>query len=867
MQELPSNLGLVSCQGTIFKKWSGEEGGEIPPLFQHPAIPRILACLYMETAVRTTPELDRLLAAAEKKLAELDAGRAAILQEIEQLKQERHLAGHNRMIQSVGDQGVSVTNESAAEVKIALFRNLFRGREDVYPRRFESSNTGKVGYHPACRNEWIRPLCKKPKIKCGECSNREFLPVTDQVIRNHLLGGDPLSRSKRDFTVGVYPLLLDETCWFVAADFDKSSWTEDIGSALEVCKLHNVPAAVERSRSGTGGHLWIFFSSPIPAALARQMGSFILTEAMEKRPEIGLDSYDRFFPNQDTMPKGGFGNLIALPLQRKPRENGNSLFVDETFRPYADQWAFLSSVRRMDRSEVEAVVSEAIGRGRVIGVRMIAVDEEDDEPWAAPPSRRRNEPPIPGPLPEKLALVLGNQIYIAKEDLSPALRNRLIRLAAFQNPAFYKAQAMRLPIFQLPRVISCCEDFSKHIGIPRGCLDDVIDFLKSLGVEAVLIDERFCGVPIDMRFHGVLKPDQQLATDRLLAHDIGVLSAPTAFGKTVIAASLIAKRKVNTLVLVHRRQLLDQWISRLSTLLGLSPGQIGQIGGGKRKAAGAVDVAIIQSLFRKGVVDDLIGEYGHLVVDECHHLSAKSFETVARQSRARYVTGLSATVTRKDGHHPIIFMQCGPIRYHVDERQQALERPFKHRVLVRKTAFTLPDIFRFRDELAIHELYSALISDDQRNKMIVEDVLEAVELGRCPVVLTERKEHLSLLVDRLSPRVSNVIVLKGGMGRKERKITTDRLMEISDHEARVIIATGRYLGEGFDDARLDTLFLALPVSWRGVLAQYAGRLHRLHENKKEVIVYDYADLNVPMLAKMYDRRRLGYRRIGYVVEE
>src|SRR5208337_3140579 len=326
----------------------------------------------MESAVRTTPELDRLLAAAEKELAEIDARRATILQQVERLKQERDLADHTRVLQSVGHQAASITNESAAEVKIALFQSLFRGREDVYPRRFESSKTGKVGYHPACRNEWIRPLCKKPKIKCGECSNREFLPVTDEVIRNHLLGTDPQSRSKRDFTVGVYPLLLDETCRFIAADFDKSEWIEDIESVLEVCKSHNIPAAVERSRSGNGGHLWIFFSSPIPAALARQMGSFILTEAMEKRPEIGLDSYDRFFPNQDTMPKGGFGNLIALPLQRKPRENGNSLFVDETFRPYADQWAFLSSVRCMDRSEVEAMVFEAIDHGRVIGVRMVA---------------------------------------------------------------------------------------------------------------------------------------------------------------------------------------------------------------------------------------------------------------------------------------------------------------------------------------------------------------------------------------------------------------------------------------------------------------------------------------------------------------
>ncbi|MGA2400953.1 MAG: DEAD/DEAH box helicase family protein [Syntrophobacteraceae bacterium] len=811
--------------------------------------------------------MDKLLTAAEQELAKLDVRRAEILQQIQQLKLERDSASRSFPDQPPGSRIAAVTNESDPEEKIGLFQRLFRGREDVYPRRFESAKTGKTGYQPACHNEWIRPFCKKPKIRCGECINREFLPVTDEVIRNHLRGTDRGDKSRKDFTIGVYPLLPDETCWFLAVDFDKKSWMEDIGAVLEVCKSFDVPAAVERSRSGNGGHLWIFFSSPVPAAPARQIGSFILTEAMETRPEIGLDSYDRFFPNQDTMPKGGLGNLIALPLQRNPRENGNSMFVDEHFRPYADQWAFLSSVRRMDRSEVEKIVFGAVDRGRVIGVRTVPIDEEDEEPWTAPPSKRRKEPPIQGPLPEKLNLILGNQIYIENKDLTPALRNRLIRLAAFQNPAFYKAQAMRLPTFQLPRIICCCEDFSQHIGIPRGCLEEVVDFLKSFGVEPAFVDERFCGTPVDLKFQGVLKPDQQVAANSLLAHDTGVLSAPTAFGKTVVAAHLIAERKVNALVLVHRRQLLDQWVSRLSALLGLSSGQIGQIGGGKRKDSGVVDVAIIQSLFRNGVVDDLIGEYGHLIVDECHHVSAKSFETVARQCKARYVTGLSATVTRKDGHHPIILMQCGPIRYHVDERRQAVERPFKHRVIVRKTGFSLPGVLQSGDDLAIHELYSALVSDEQRTELIVQDILGAVESGRCPVVLTERKEHLSILLDRLARRISNVIVLKGGMGRKERKLAADKLTGISGNEPRVIIATGRYLGEGFDDARLDTLFLALPVSWRGVLAQYAGRLHRLHESKKEVIVYDYADLSVPMLAKMYGRRRLGYRRIGYVIEE
>lgn len=814
----------------------------------------------------TVEKIDCLLAEAEAELARLDSKRRAILGHIEALKHQKDSLLARPIQADTGPIAAPVTTQSPSGDKVALFMSLFRGRQDVYPRRFESKRTGKSGYQPVCRNEWIRGRCGKPKIKCVNCRHREFLPVTEDVIRNHLKGCDLQEGAQRDFTIGVYPLLSDETCWFIAADFDKTSWIEDASAFLRTCESYGVPAALERSRSGNGGHVWIFFSEPIPAVLARQLGSFMLTETMERRPEIGLDSYDRFFPSQDTMPTGGFGNLIALPLQKKPRESGHSLFLDESFDLYADQWAFLSTVRRLARRDVEALAGEAIRRGRVVGVRMVVTDEDDDEPWTAPPSRRPKEQPIHGPLPESLDVVLGNQIYVPKESLPPALRNRVIRLAAFQNPEFYKAQAMRFPTFDKPRIISCCEDFPMHIGLPRGCLEELVALMQSLDIETKITDERCAGTRIDVLFKGALMPEQEKAAESMLAHKSGILAATTAFGKTVVACYMIAQRAVNTLVLVHRRQLLDQWIARIQQFLGLEAKKIGQIGGGKRNPTLKIDVAIIQSLSKKGIVDDIVDKYGHLVVDECHHISARSFEIVARQSKARFVTGLSATVTRKDGHHPIILMNCGPIRHRVDHRKQAASRPFDHRVITRSTNFKLPQPLLAREAPAIQEIYSALVVDENRNNMIIQDVLRVLAERRSPVLLTERREHLDLLSSRIAPLISNMIVLRGGLGKKQRQILLDKIARIPDDEERIILATGRYLGEGFDDARLDTLFLTLPVSWRGTLAQYAGRLHRLHEAKKEVIIYDYADLDVPMLAKMYDRRRSGYRAIGYEID-
>ena len=762
-------------------------------------------------------------------------------------------------------QHVEVNNISPPEEKIVLFRSLFRGRDDVYPRRFENRKTGKSGYSPVCANEWVRGICENPRIKCADCPHQRFLPVTDDAVRCHLSGQDDHGR---DFVMGVYPMLRDETCFFLAADFDKTNWKEDATAILETCERLHLPAALERSRSGNGGHVWIFFDQPVAASLARKLGAHILTETMEHRPDIGLDSYDRFFPNQDTMPQGGFGNLIALPLQKRPREAGNSVFVTEELNPHEDQWKFLSSIRRITRPEVEEMVRCAEAKGHVVGVRLVAQGEdgEDESLWTAPWLRWRAAAPIPGSLPEKLELVLGNEIFIAKESLSPQLRNRLIRLAAFQNPEFYKAQAMRLPTYDKPRVVACANDYAKHIGLPRGCFDDLCKLLSDLDIKFTVQDERELGTPLLMTFQGELRHDQKIAAEAMLAHDTGVLSATTAFGKTVIAAWLIAKRAVNTLVLVHRRQLQEQWIDRLSTFLGIPARDIGRVGGGRKKPTGVIDVAVIQSMVRKGLVNDSVGNYGQVIVDECHHLSAYSFELVVRKAKAKFVTGLSATVTRKDGHHPIVFMQCGPVRHRVNPKEQAAARPFQHIVVVRPTDFRPlrpadPDM-----RIQFQELYRELISDEQRNQMICGEVIQVVRDGRSQLVLTERNDHLDSLANRLTPEVRHLIIMRGGMSRKQLQTVKAQMTAVPANEGRVALATGRYIGEGFDDGRLDTLFLTLPVSWHGTIAQYVGRLHRLYDGKREVRVYDYADLNIPMLSRMFDRRCRGYEAVGYTIQ-
>jgi hypothetical protein len=500
-------------------------------------------------------EIEESLRNAENALLRLQEQKEFLLDQIASLKREKEFLLNSgvaeRPVQYPSD---SIGMQSEEQSKISLFRSFFRGREDVYPKRFESRSTGKSGYQPDCKNQWIKGICEKPKIKCGHCDRREFIPVSDEVIRKHLMGTDA---SGRDFTMGVHPLLPDDTCWFLAVDFDESGWLGDAQAYRETCEQHGIPASLERSRSGNGAHVWIFFCETLPAKLARSLGSHLLTATIERRSGITLKSYDRFFPNQDTLPKQGFGNLIALPLQRKPREKGNSVFLDVQLQPYRDQWAYLSSIRRLSRNDLERLVKDLFCCHQELGVCSSFVKIADEEPWTQDRFTGLKTPEVPGPLPEKLNVTLANQLYILKNQLSSSLYNRLVRIAAFPNPAFYKAQAMRLSTYDKPRIVSCARDYPEYVALPRGCLQELLDLLHELGVLLCADDKRTNGKSLSVQFHGELNKLQMKAAEDLLKQETGVLVAPTAFGKTVVAAWLIANRKVSTLILVHTRQLMD----------------------------------------------------------------------------------------------------------------------------------------------------------------------------------------------------------------------------------------------------------------------------------------------------------------------
>lgn len=759
----------------------------------------------------------------------------------------------------------SLTNTSDSDLKIKLFMSLFRGRDDVYAKLWVNKNKTKKGYSPVCLNQWKVGVCGKPKTPCKKCSNQLYAALDEQAVESHLRG---------NIVAGVYPMLPDETCRFLAMDFDEEDWQKDISMVRVVCTEFDIPITVERSRSGNGGHAWFFFENKIPAATARKFGAALLTASMNRRHEIRFKSYDRLFPSQDTMPRGGLGNLIALPFQKSARRRNNSVFVDANFEPHGDQWAYLSSIRKLSEDRVEHLIQELCG-GRVLGV--LKVDEEEPrKPWkTAEVSLQKSD------FPERLRIVKSNMLYIPKTSISQRALNRLKRLASFKNPMFYKQQAMHLSTRGFDRVISCAEEIGDYLGLPRGCEKDLCAELETLGVHVTLVDRTNRGEQIDIEFKGSLRDEQPRALEHLLRHDIGILSGTTAFGKTVVAIKLIAERRVNTLILVNKVSLLSQWKNRLSEFLivneplrettdveGKKRGRkkkrsvVGQLGGGKNALNGIVDVATMQSIGRIGEVKDCVKNYGMIIADECHHASAFNYGNILKTADARYICGLTATPTRKDGHHPILYMHCGPIRYRDDAKKQAENRPFDHYVIPRFTALRAPLDCDEKD-VSIQDLYSEIVDAGFRNEQIVEDVIDAHRRGGNCLVLTLRTAHVELLSKRLRDENLDVVTLTGGMGAKATREAFHRITDTPVEKNLLIVATGAFIGEGFDEPRLDSLFLAMPISWKGLLQQYAGRLHRLFEKKKEVCIYDYVDIHVKMLERMYQKRLSGYASMGY----
>ncbi|HGF2309106.1 TPA: DEAD/DEAH box helicase family protein [Escherichia coli] len=726
--------------------------------------------------------------------------------------------------------------------KVALFRRLFRGRDDVWALRWESKTSGKSGYSPACANEWQLGICGKPRIKCGDCAHRQLIPVSDLVIYHHLAG---------THTAGMYPLLEDDSCYFLAVDFDEAEWQKDASAFMRSCDELGVPAALEISRSRQGAHVWIFFASRVSAREARRLGTAIISYTCSRTRQLRLGSYDRLFPNQDTMPKGGFGNLIALPLQKRPRELGGSVFVDVNLQPYPDQWAFLVSVIPMNVQDIEPTILRATGSIHPLDVNFI--NEEDlGTPWEEKKSSGNR---LNIAVTEPLIITLANQIYFEKAQLPQALVNRLIRLAAFPNPEFYKAQAMRMSVWNKPRVIGCAENYPQHIALPRGCLDSALSFLRYNNIAAELIDKRFAGTECNAVFTGNLRAEQEEAVSALLRYDTGVLCAPTAFGKTVTAAAVIARRKVNTLILVHRTELLKQWQERLAVFLQVGD-SIGIIGGGKHKPCGNIDIAVVQSISRHGEVEPLVRNYGQIIVDECHHIGAVSFSAILKETNARYLLALTATPIRRDGLHPIIFMYCGAIRHTAARPKESLHNL---EVLTRSrfTSGHLPSDARIQD------IFREIALDHDRTVAIAEEAMKAFGQGRKVLVLTERTDHLDDIASVMNTLKLSPFVLHSRLSKKKRTMLISGLNALPPDSPRILLSTGRLIGEGFDHPPLDTLILAMPVSWKGTLQQYAGRLHREHTGKSDVRIIDFVDTAYPVLLRMWDKRQRGYKAMGY----
>lgn len=777
-----------------------------------------------------------------------------------------------------------VTSENSSKDKVSLFKSLFRGREDVYAHGY-TNKKGGIGYSPTCVNEkskrcprWTRA---NPKTKCVDCSAREFVPVNDRAIIEHFRG----AHEDLSDVMGLYVLTPDCKTWMLVADFDKDGWRRETSLYRDACRQFGLFPAVERSRSGNGAHVWLFFEEPIDAELARNLGCMLITYAMAQAADMNFESYDRLFPAQSTIVQGGLGNLIALPFQGQALRRSNSVFVDDDFAEFPDQWRFLSSVSKVSPQKVREIVDSAADGP--LGQLAFATSpscgvKESIRCFSVVNSDQANLTAAKG-LPKVLSVTKSNMLYVEKQVLSQAMQNRVRRLAAFGNPEFYRAQAMHQSVYGKHRIVWCGDEDEQSIMLPRGCEQKLVSLLNECGCTCCFDDKRNQGEPIEAEFSGVLRERQRMAADALLRQEDGILMAPTGFGKTVIGAYVIGKLKMRTLIIVPKTSLVEQWAERLGQFLSIEDHRpplltksgklsrkkrpvIGRIGGGKSAPSGIVDIATFQSLSSKdenGIphAKPIVKNYDLVICDECHYGAAPNMELVMKSVNARRVYGLSATPKRSDGLERIIYMHCGPIRHRVDPKEQAAEQGFKRILQPRFTRVRLPSL---EPGSSFNQVVDALCKHDARNDMIAEDASGAVRAGRTPLVVTKRKEHVADLAGRLEKAGIQTYVLTGEGTSREKRERIERVRN-AVRTSYAIVATGSYIGEGFDIPQLDTLLLASPYSWEGVVTQYSGRLHRENEGKSDVIVYDYVDASVPMLERMYKRRLKTYAKLGYEV--
>lgn len=728
--------------------------------------------------------------------------------------------------------------------------NYFKGRNDVYPYLSIDKNNPNIKYYiPACTNEWKNGVCNKTMgKKCKTCQYRENKPISKETIYKHMYGNYP---------IGIYPLLENDTCFFLSLDFDDKDSKKDIKSDVlafaSVCDKYEVPIAIERSRSGNGIHIWMFFDTNIKAITARKLGSLLLSKTMEIS-NISISSFDRMFPNQDTLPKGGYGNLIALPFQNEPSKYGNTLFIDRNFILIKNQMQYLSSIHKLTEIEVFEKIKQLSNETIDISHEIIDMQNE---------VKLKSKNNID--YPKSIKVILKDMVYIDKANLDGVVKNSFRRLATFANPEFYKKQKLRMSVYNVPMVIDCSKEDEKYLKLPRGTYNYLESLCNVNNIEIISKDERFVGNKIEVKLNGSLREEQQIAIDHMLKYDNGILCAPTGFGKTVIGCKLIAERKVNTLILVNKIQLLNQWKDRIKEFLDVK--EVGEISSKKKNITNVIDVVSIKSLWNNGNVLDIAKNYGMIIIDECHHTAAYTFEQAINTGNAKYVYGISATPERENGHTPIIKMQCGDIRYKVDSLtfNKKLNIPMK--VIAKKSRlnFTNQNI----DNYELNEINDLIAKDIIRSENIIKDIKKEYDNGKNILVLTERLELMNYIYDKLSKYTNNIFKYYGGIGKKILKSYMELNNQINENkDNKIIVATGSYIGEGFDDSKLDVLFLTMPISGQTRVTQYAGRLHRQDSNKKEILIYDYIDDNFSKTRNMFLKRKKTYEKLGYeIVEE